>query len=346
VLDDKGAFVPGGVNVADGTFAKAGDANATVLDVGDLYVSPGLVVGPSNFGLQAGGGDEAAAAAGAMSAADAFDPEQKVFRDFKRGGFLHAIVAPSNNYVAPGVCAAASLGDPLAPAADLGHFFALSKSSRNVERFPSSLASQVEIAEKVLGSTKGLLSFQAAEGVSYYAHPVSQDKVNETAPIYVEAETRAEIAAALDLAAATNRKLVLVEPRDFRTLLDDVKAAGAAVVASPVRRNDYDFSVRQLVDASKAGIPVLFGGDTPEQVRLMAARCVGAGMPPELVMRAMTSGAVAALGAPKQLGSFAAGGSADFVLWDGPPWDLRRKAVAVVVRGELIPIEASTEASE
>jgi hypothetical protein len=347
VLNDKGAFAPGKVVVSDGTFAKDADKSATTLDVGDLYVTPGLIVGPNNFGLAAGGGDEAAAAAGALSAADAFDPEHKVFREFKRGGFLHAIVAPSNNYVAPGICAAASLGDPLAPAAELGQFFALTRSARNVERFPSSLASQVEIAEKVLGSTKSLLTFTAAEGASYYVNPIpaANGDSDQPIPICVEVETRAEIAAALDLAATTHRKIVLVEPRDFRPMLDDIKAAGAAVVAAPVRRNDYDYSVKQLVDAAKAGVPILFGGETPAQVRLSAARCVGAGMPTDVVMRALTSDAAAVLGAPKKLGTFA-NGSADFVLWDGPPWDLRRKPVAVIVRGELVPVDAASEAGE
>jgi len=60
-------------------------------------------------------------------------------------------------------------------------------------------------------------------------------------------------------------------------------------------------------------------------------------------MRGLTSGAVEVLGAPKQLGSFAAGGSADFVLWDGPPWDLRRKPVANIVRGEVQPTIATAE---
>jgi imidazolonepropionase-like amidohydrolase len=223
----------------------------------------------------------------------------------------------------------------------------LTRNSRNVERFPSSLASQVEIAEKVLGSKNGLLTFTSAEATSYYVNPApSPDAVAEEGiPICVEVETRAEIAAALDLAAATNRKIVLVEPRDFRPLLDDIKTVGAAIVAAPVRRNDYDFSVKQLVDAAQAGVPILFGGETPTQVRLSAARCVGAGMPTEMVLRSLTSDAAAILGAPKRLGTFA-NGSADFVLWDGPPWDLRCKPVAVIVRGELQSVDAAAEAGE
>jgi imidazolonepropionase-like amidohydrolase len=341
MLNEKGAFAAGRVGVHDGVFNGTKDsAGATVLDVGDLYVTPGLLAGPSSYGLAAGGGDEAAASAGALNAADAFDPEQKVFRKFKQGGFLTAILAPPGNYVAPGVCAAASLGDPLAPTASLAPYFALTRSARNTERFPASLAAQVEVAEKVLGAPQAQLSFIAAEGVSYYVGP---SQPAEPTPIYVEAETRAEIAAALDLAAATKRKLVLVEPRDIRPLLQEIKAAGAAIVAAPVRKGDYDYSCLQLVEAARAGIPVLFGGETPALVRLAAARCVGAGMPTETVMRGLTADAAAALGAPKQLGSFAAGGSADFVLWDGPPWDLRRKPVAVVVRGELQPADGAAE---
>jgi imidazolonepropionase-like amidohydrolase len=343
VLNDKGGFSPGRVSIDDGNFNGTKDsAGATVIDVGDLYITPGLIAGPSSYGLAAGGGDEAAAAGGALSAADAFDPEHKVFRKFKEGGFLHAILAPPGNYVAPGVCAAASLGDPLARASDLGQYFAFTRNSRNTERFPASLAAQITVAEKVLGAPKTLLSFQADIGVSYYVAP---DQPSEPPPIYIEAETRAEISAALDVAAAMKRRLVLVEPRDVRPLLEEIKKAQAAIVAAPVRKGDYDYSCRQLVAAARLGIPILFGGDSPEQVRLAAARCIGAGMPTETVMRAMTSDAAAVLGAPKQLGSFASGGSADFVLWDGPPWDLRRKPVTVVVHGEVRAADAPAEAA-
>src|SRR5262249_2965710 len=115
--------------------------------LGDAVVTPGLVAAHHPlFNPDAADPD-----ASHLSAADFLAPNDADLRALRDNGFLTVVLAPgSQNVLAGRVCAVRAGDRNQAVLGEIGAKFVLSSAARNAERYPASLAGQVEFLEERL----------------------------------------------------------------------------------------------------------------------------------------------------------------------------------------------------
>jgi imidazolonepropionase-like amidohydrolase len=122
-------------------------------------------------------------------------------------------------------------------------------------------------------------------------------------------------------------------------VLAALRASELGVIVGPYSAQQTRPSLESVRLLAEAGVPVAFALDapenSPEELRLTAARALWAGATRDAVWKALTEDAARLTGA-KSIGTLAPGQDADFVLWSGDPLDLSSKVVAVYVDGKRV----------
>ncbi|HLJ92754.1 MAG TPA: amidohydrolase family protein, partial [Gemmataceae bacterium] len=211
--------------------------------------------------------------------------------------------------------------------------------ARGPDRYPGSLAGQVELIDQVL-SGKG-------PGTELYLpsrvrQQIQSERRRQMAAVrerkqvaFFEAHTRPEIDAALQLIARYQLRSVLVGPEEIKPFLGDIQRLSVGLVARPVELADYDRPLLELAEAAAAGVPVAFGSGSAQELRITAALAMNAGMPRTAAWHGLTTTAVHMTGLPENLGRLTVGAPADLVLWDGSPLDLRSRPLRVITEGKV-----------
>jgi imidazolonepropionase-like amidohydrolase len=211
---------------------------------------------------------------------------------------------------------------------------------RGPARYPASLAGQVELIEQALSGKAPASELYLPSRVRQQFQAERRRQITAVLErkqvAFLEAHTRAEVGAALELIARHRLRGVLVGPEEIRPFLDEIKQLGVGLVARPTRASDYDRTALELADAVAAGVPVAFGAGSALELRMTAALAVNAGLAREAAWRGLTTAAGQLAGLPNGVGRLAVGGSADLVIWDGPPVDLRSRPLRVVVEGKVV----------
>jgi imidazolonepropionase-like amidohydrolase len=204
-------------------------------------------------------------------------------------------------------------------------------------RYPGSLAGQIELVDQVLSGKAPVTDLYVPARVRDQVQAERRQQVasllerKQTA--FFEAQTRAEVDAALRLIAKYRLRAVLVGPEELKPFQDEIKRLGVGVIARPVHLADYDRVIQQIADAALAGVPVVFGSGSAQELRITAALAVNAGMSREAAWRGLSSAAAEMARVPA--GRLAAGAPADLVIWDGSPLDLSSRPLRVIVDGRV-----------
>jgi imidazolonepropionase-like amidohydrolase len=333
LLTDAGEWAPGELFVTGGRVSdrSAGSNGASVLDVGDAPVTPGLVSARVSFcGESCPDAD-----AGHLRAGDALPPDHGPLRSLRDAGFTGAIVVPGSANVIGGTATQVLSGETGGTAA--GVQFVLASTARKTERYPASLVGQIELIGDRLrgGPSKTQLCLPAAVSKTLLAQRdegLAAVRAGRSAA-YFEAHTRAEIRAALRLIGEFKLRGVIVEPQQLDDVADEIRAAGAAVVVGPARPHDGEKARERLAELAKRGVSIAFGGDANE-IRAAAAMLVNAGMPRPAARLAMIGQPADRFGLTAGTGRLSLGDRADFVIWDGDPLDPAARPAAVVIRGQ------------
>jgi imidazolonepropionase-like amidohydrolase len=154
-----------------------------------------------------------------------------------------------------------------------------------------------------------------------------------------------DILTALRLARTFGLRLVLEHGYDAHLVLDEVKAAGAAVVFGPAFRTcdgsenlHFDFAQTRALD--DAGVLVAHMTDHPivpvEYLSVQAGLSVRAGMAPARALALITGNAARVLGLEARVGDIAPGLDADFVLLDGPPLAIESRVLETRIEGRVV----------
>ena len=339
-------------------------ADVPTYDLGSAVLTPGLVVAHSDLGFSSAIDDAAEADASQVRAADVYDPQQHTVRALLEGGFTRAVFAPGSANVIAGTCYMVRLGSAEPFAGSVGVKFVLTASSRGGNRtspagssdepaffsrrglrggparYPGSLAGQVELIEQVLsgkapGTDLYLPSRVRQQVLTERRRPIAA-VLEQKQVAFFEAQTRAEVDAALRLIERFKLRGVLVGPEAIKPFLEDIKRLGVGIVARPAQAGDYDRSALELAETAAAGVPVAFGSASAQGLRSTAALAVNAGMPREAAWRGLTASVGTMLGLPDKVGQLVIGAPADWVVWDGLPLDLRSRPLQVVVAGKVV----------
>ncbi|WP_152051539.1 amidohydrolase family protein [Tautonia marina] len=357
-VHDDGTTKPGALLVVDGTIAASGETveaedDVPVFDVGDAIVSPGLLTAHSTLGQGRAVAESAGADAGFLQAVDAFDPNGRTVREMVRGGVLRAGFAPASANVIGGAVGAVRLGsdEPVVNPV-IGMNLVLSSASRNLDRFPVSLPGQVSLIRQFLGE-QGEADPDVRRSLDYYLSGPAIDRLDavrrERAALlrdgqcgaFIEVDEETEVALALDLAEELGSCVALVGPGAIETQLDRIARLASegpdlVLVARPMPSGPEQVrrwaSIRQAVEA---GAGLVFAADDPEELRLLAASAVAAGLPRATALQALAVMDPIALDEPGSC--WESGRPADFVIWDDTPIDLSSRPLTVVVDGRIVP---------
>ncbi len=308
-------------------------------DLSDAVITPGLVSAHANFGLARRLDPTQEPDASLVVAADGFAPDFNGQRKLVRDGLLRALVAPGSSNPIAGNASLVRIG-ATAPeyARDAAAKFVLANSARNPNRFPSSLAGQLQMISQSLNGTllpsRVYLPASIEQKFLDRRKSILKDVASGKSVAIIEAQTDAEIQSALQLIETQKLNALLLGPKQLKTHSDRIHRSKITLVVQPMTASSYDWYVQDIVMAVKAGIPVCFAGESAEQLRLTASMVAAAGADQDQMLSALCE-------IPKQLsGSTAKPGiakdePADLVIWSGSPLDLGSKVHCVLIDGQV-----------
>jgi imidazolonepropionase-like amidohydrolase len=166
-------------------------------------------------------------------------------------------------------------------------------------------------------------------------------------PFVFSASLASDITWALAFAKEQGLKPVILGAEEAWMVLDELKAAQAAVILNPMTNMPDSLEstgARQdnVALCEAAGLTVMlatFSSHNSRRIRQMAGNAVRAGMTPEGALRAVTLTVAEQFGAAKTHGSIEPGKVANIVIWSGDPFEFSSKVEAMYIKGEGVSLE-------
>jgi imidazolonepropionase-like amidohydrolase len=169
-------------------------------------------------------------------------------------------------------------------------------------------------------------------------------------PLFVHANTLAQIEAALAWAKEMQFKIVLVGGEDAWRVAPQLKESDTAVILGPAtslpprRDDDYDSAWNSAAKLQQAGVRFCIasngrGAETNERnVGYEAGLAAGYGLPKEEALKAVTIYPAQILGVADRLGSLETGKAATLIVTNGDPLDFPTQVEAAFIDGRKIDL--------
>ncbi len=170
--------------------------------------------------------------------------------------------------------------------------------------------------------------------------------IKRETPLLINANKAQDIVTALRIAKEFNIRIVLDGAADAPLVMNDIKAAGVAVIIHPtMARAGGDMENLSFETAGKlkaAGIPVAlqsgYEGYVPKTrvVLFEAGMAAQNGLSRADALALITIDAAKILGLDSRIGSLAIGKDADIALYDGDPLEWTTHCVGTIINGVLV----------
>jgi imidazolonepropionase-like amidohydrolase len=165
-------------------------------------------------------------------------------------------------------------------------------------------------------------------------------------PIVLAAEEANDLQTAVSLAHEFNLKFVLNHISHSQSVLDYVAGLKVPVIVGPIYEDPkpyerYDTVYSLPAQLYKRGVKIVFASFDAHNVRNLpyqAGFATAFGLPYDEALRAITLNAAETWGVADQLGSLDAGKTANVVMANGDPLDLRTDVKQVFIAGQEIPM--------
>ncbi len=344
ILQD-GKFSSGTLVIKKGKIHSVGDLSEEnelpLFELGDTFITPGLVVANSTLGQSATIGDSTESDASHLRAVDAVDPTTKLARKMLHGGFVHVGISPGQSNTSSGVVGHLRLGagDYVAKP-NIANQFVLAKASRSPERFPSSLNGQLKMLDGLLS---GDLTPSSVFVTATIAESIAQEKLANMQAV-AEGKRRAilvansdlEIKRAIEFAEREDLRLVLLSSGKVGQFAKRMADGKFGLIVPALQGDEFDTVIAEFVDASNSGVPLAFAGDSAQGIRNTAALLINAGASRDKVFAGLTAGGAELVGMEQT--SLVKGAPADFVVWSDDPFQLAAQPISIVVAGQSVSL--------
>lgn len=166
-------------------------------------------------------------------------------------------------------------------------------------------------------------------------------------PVILTAHTSNEVLTAMEIAKEFNLKVVLNHVERADDILDAIAAYKVPVIVGPIwtlpeTGDRYDAEYRLPAELAKRGVKIAFASynDTHNARNLpyAAGYSVAYGLPHDEAMKALTINAAEIFGVADKLGSLDAGKTANVVVSNGDPLDVKTDVKHVFIAGQEIPM--------
>ncbi len=167
-------------------------------------------------------------------------------------------------------------------------------------------------------------------------------------PVVLAAEEGSDLKTALSLAQEFKLKVVLNHISHSQDLLDEIAALKLPVIAGPIYtapkdHERYDAVYRLPAELAQRGIKFAFASYDAHDVRRLpyaAGYSVAFGLPYDEAMKALTIYPAQIWGVADSLGSLEPGKTANVVVANGDPLDVKTDVKRVFIAGREIPMES------
>jgi len=308
-----------------------------------------------------------------MHTADAFHAESALIPVARLNGITNAIVAPDGGDTLPGQDSFIQLAGASAPEMLLIRDLALplnftgderrNKGGFDKRKFPSTrmgLATQLRQAFIDAQDYKTKLTdydHKKADAVrDKKPEPLApkRDLKLEALIPYLEgkktvvlaAESSSDLQTAVSLANEFKLKFVLNHISHSQPVLDYVASLKVPVIVGPIYEapkedERYDTVYSLPAQLYKRGVKIVFASYSAHNVRNLpdaAGFATAFGLPPDEALKAITLNAAEVWGVADQLGSLYAGKTANVVVANGDPLDVKTDVKQVYIQGRAIPM--------
>jgi imidazolonepropionase-like amidohydrolase len=341
VIQDGMVIVRAGKILAVGKDLDIPD-DATVLDMRESHVMPGLIDAHSHLGLASDPRaemDEAVFAASAdTQVLDAFDPWSD-FEQALRAGVTCGLIAPGNRNPIAGQTAVVKFCGGAQAAwllkRDAGLKFSLTHDTLQYDRRPTSWPGLITFIKEQLDRARQF------EGETFDPQAsVLKRVVDKEMPVFMMANTPEEIGAALDLIRDYGLDGRLLGAGQADEVAQRIAEQTVPVVVAPVVRLNKDKDLKRAGQLAAAGVKLAFASEAPDtatsDLRTSAIYAAKYGLDHDQAMKGLTLHAAQTLGVADRVGSIEKGKDADLVILGGDPLELASAVQVVIINGKIV----------
>lgn len=165
-------------------------------------------------------------------------------------------------------------------------------------------------------------------------------------PVVLAAEEPNDVQTAMDIAHEFHLKVIFNHLTHSAAILDKVKASGFPVIVGPIYEQPkeserYDAVFRLPAEMAQRGIKIAFASYDAHNARNLpyaAGYSVAFGLPYDEALKALTLNPAQMWGVDKELGSLDVGKTANVVVANGDPLDVKTDVKHVFIDGREIPL--------
>ncbi len=352
-------------------------ANAQVIDVKGMTVYPGLIDSETHLGLTEIEAEKMTNDLVEMSdeimpqmhVADAFHAESELIPVTRYNGILNAIVSPTDQDTLPGQSAFIQLAGADATEMLIGRDVAMPLNFDGTQRrnetwdsakYPMTrmgMAAQLRqafIDAQDYGQKLDDYNKKKAAGDAKATPPKRDLKLEALLPylrgekpVIIEAVEPSDIETAVGLAQEFKLKFILNHLTHAQPILDYVASLKVPVIVGPIYTDPkdderYDTVYRLPAELQKRGVKIAFASYDAHQSRNLpyaAGYAVAFGLPYDEALKAVTINAAEIWGVADKLGSLDVGKSANVVVSNGDPLDVKTDVKHIFIAGKEIPLK-------
>lgn len=371
----KGVIANGTILIRDGNIAAIGKDipipdGAHIISAEGLWAVPGFIdaftnLGAADIGAENQDFDEATAPVTPhLRIIDAIDPSNKFIALARKTGITAALSAPGEGNLLSGQSALIHLAGrtvqdmlisfPVALNGSMGELPKLRYGQKG--RYPST---RMGIAALLRQTFIDAQSYQ--QKLSLPEPPPRDFKLqalipvlNKKMPLMLRANRRDDILTLLRIADEYQLKIILNHGAEAYRLADKLAVKKIPVIVGPVfsLQQREETSRAQLENAAvlhKAGVKIAFQTGSVRNVSdliYQAQTAIKHGLPYQAALEGLTINPAEIYGVADRIGSLEKGKIANIVLFRGDPLDSYSKVVLVIIKGEIVESELSTEKNE
>jgi imidazolonepropionase-like amidohydrolase len=377
VIENGVLVMQGGKITAVGGPSTAVPREARIIDVSGMTVYPGLIDAETRLGLTEIQSDRMTddtlepsdEIMPHMHVSDAFHAETALIPVARINGITNAVVAPANGDTLPGQDAFIQLAGRSAEDMLLARDIALPLNFTGRQRRNESLATakfpqtRMGMAAQLRQSFIDAQDYEAKLAAWEKKKAADPDKagappkrdlrleallpyLHGQKPMVLAAEEANDLETILDMAKEYHLKVILNHLSHSSAVLDRVAASGFPVIVGPIYEQPkewerYDAVYRLPSEMAKRGIKIAFATYDSHKVRDLpyaAGYAVAFGLPPDEALKAITLNPAQMFGMDKDLGSLDVGKTANVVVANGDPLDVKTEVKRVFIAGQEIPL--------
>jgi len=350
--------------------------NANVIDTSGMTVYPGLIDSETHLGLTEISADEMTndlieksdEIMPHMHVYDAFHAESELILVTRMNGVTNAIVAPDSQDTLPGQDILIQLDGASARdmilIKDVAMPLNFTGDQRRNDSFERAKFPQTRMGMAAQLRQAFIDAQDYLKKLEEYEKKSASDKEKASAPkrdlklealvpylkgerpVVLAAETASDVDTAVSLAKEFNLKFVLNHVSHSQRVLDYIASLHVPVIAGPIyaqpKENErYDTVFSLPAELHKRGVKVILASDDAHNARNLpyqAGYAVAFGLPYDEALKSITLYPAQAWGVEKELGSLDIGKSANVVVANGDPLDVKTDVKRVFINGREIPL--------